>query len=163
MSDTAAFAGLWDSFPGGHLRDRAAIISAAIELGLHDEGQGDEAALEPAPLSRASWSMTAACQVTVLRQGYRFAGLVQQAGQGRWGVMGLATPETPTSAEGVEDRAHEILDAHSHQLLGVHEDFGYALMIAERFALRAPVPSEHCDCENVVMSTSARSPYEALR
>lgn len=160
MSDVEAFSSLWDSFPGGHLRDRAAVISAAIELGEHDEGQADEPAIATVPLSRLSWTMTAAVQVSAVRNGYRFAGLVQQASPGQWGVVGIATPETPSSAHGGAARAAEILDQHAHEMLGVHDEFGYALLLAERFVLHASLPTEHCSCEGVVTAIPVRSGEE---
>lgn len=168
MSTVDLYDDCWRYFPGGHLRDRAEAIADAIDTGEHEDSPTDPQPESREPFSPSGdWSMTAAVQVTCLRSGYRFAGLVQQAGFGRWGVMGLATPETCSSTPNGEDRAHEILDAHSHQLLGVHHDFGYALAIAERFALHSPAPSELCNCTDVVMATQvamtpAATPAKAL-
>lgn len=137
----------WDWFPGGYPRDRAAAIAVAIELGQHDDGQGDEAELAAAPSSLVGWTMSAGMQASLVRHGFRFGAIVQPAGS-EWIVLGLGTSEAPDAGHG-EQRLGEVLADHVHQALGVYRDLGHALQVAERWVLHAPVPSERCECCDV--------------
>ena len=99
------------------------------------------------PLDRVRWTVAAALQARVTRDGFLFVVTIEQVG-GDWFAIGIVTPELEEAAS-IAEKTAGILDQHAHQMLSEKASLMEAMSVAELWLVTARAPTELCECEEV--------------